>query len=132
MHFDLGVAYHELGLPLDAIGEWLLSAEHRSYACTSLIFIARARLALGDRAGAREALYSSVTGTFPSREQWAGINALERLLDSEVPEPPAPCASRNTRAPAIAYACPSVTLMSVDPALSDDVDSAFGEAFGLA
>jgi len=68
-HYDLGVAYQEMGLHADAISELLLAARDQSRECVCLSMIGNIRLQLGEYDAALEALHRAHAVQYKTREQ---------------------------------------------------------------
>ncbi|MEM6790658.1 MAG: tetratricopeptide repeat protein [Myxococcota bacterium] len=68
-HYDLGVAYQEMGLLQDAISELLLASRDPSRACVCLSMVGSIQLQLGDYEGALDALHRALVAPHKSRDQ---------------------------------------------------------------
>jgi len=72
-HFDLGVAYREMGLLADAIGEFEIAARDQARFCTCQALIGLIRKQMGDLPQAKSALERALTAEKKSAEQEKGI-----------------------------------------------------------
>jgi tetratricopeptide (TPR) repeat protein len=68
-HYDLGVAYYEMGLHADAISELLLASRDGLRECVCLSMIARIHLDLGDFDAALDALHRAMAAPQKTPEQ---------------------------------------------------------------
>ena len=72
-HFDLGVAYNEMGLWNDAIEQFMLTAKDPRRECVSWSMIGLVRRQLGDLDGAMEAFITGLNATTKTAEQELGL-----------------------------------------------------------
>ena len=68
-HYDLGVAYYEMGLHSDAISELTLAARDPARECVCLSMIGNIQLQLGDLDAALDALHRALTAPYKTHEQ---------------------------------------------------------------
>ncbi len=68
-HYDLGVAYHEMGLHADAISELTLAARDPARECVCLSMIGSIQLQLGDYDAALDALERAIHSPYKTPDQ---------------------------------------------------------------
>jgi len=88
-HFDLGVAYREMGLLADAIGEFEIAARDPARFCTCQALIGLIRKQMGDLPQAKSALERALTAEKKSAEQEKGILYDLALVTEEQGDKPA-------------------------------------------
>lgn len=148
-HYDLGVAYNEMGLSSDAISELTLAARDPKRECVCLSMIGQIRMGLGEIDAALDALHRALNAEQKTAEQQKAIvyeiaNAYEmnnmpqqalhyfEWLATHHPDHDDPRGSVSQRVQAlrsgsIAQRRP---LPPVDEAGEEDVDSALDDMFG--
>ena len=68
-HFDLGVAYMEMGLQSDAISELTMASRDPHRECTCLSMIGTIHLQIGDLDAALDAMHRALNTQYKAREQ---------------------------------------------------------------
>ncbi|MEZ4445653.1 MAG: tetratricopeptide repeat protein [Polyangiaceae bacterium] len=72
-HYDLGVAYYEMGLHSDAISELTLASRDPARECVCLSMIGNIQLQLGDLDKALDALHRALNAPYKTQEQEAAL-----------------------------------------------------------
>ena len=72
-HYDLGVAYHEMGLHTDAISELTLAARDLTRECVCLSMIGNIQLQQGDYDAALDAFHRALNAQYKTVEQEAAL-----------------------------------------------------------
>ncbi len=68
-HYDLGVAYQEMGLHQDALSELMLAARDPARECVCLSMVGTIQLQLGDYDAALDALHRALNTQYKTRDQ---------------------------------------------------------------
>jgi len=113
MHFDVGDAFLQLGLPDEALRSYRLAAEDPSLACAASLSIARVVSSRGDWNEATRWLCSALMHPHKTPQQEAEV--LQELARTPTP-PPVGRVSAAASAPQVS--------------LEDDLDAAFDLTFG--
>lgn len=148
-HYDLGVAYQEMGLQQDAISELMLASRDPARECVCLSMVGTIQLQMGDYEAALDALHRALNTQYKTRDQELAVGyeiantydamqmpeqALQYFewlaqVDPNYSDPRGSIYDRIQRLRTESGALPRPQAPAPAPPSADELNDAFGDAF---